>query len=147
MEYFELLSWFEEGYLYRIEEGVKGEWPSAIGAVRKDGKDFDDVAIARLKMKLESTLLPKSTFRLFMESDEFRRFIRIYVDSVQNKSVGKGEVEIETIVPPEEIEKRLRGENKKAEEIKPIEPITVVELKPEISVKELEDPPALVLTH
>ena len=144
---FGLPSWFETEYLYRIEEGVKGEWPSAIGAVRKDGKDFDDGAIARLKIKLESTLLPKSAYRLFFESDEFRRFVRIYVDSVQNKRVGKDDVEIETIVPPEEIEKKLRGEEKVVEEIKLNEPISVVESKPEISIKELEDPPALVLTH
>jgi hypothetical protein len=52
-------------YLYRIEEGVKRETPSAIGAVRKDGKDFDDVAIARLRSKLELSFFPKSTYRLF----------------------------------------------------------------------------------
>jgi hypothetical protein len=99
-------------YLYRIEEGLKRERPSAIGAVRKDGKDFDDVAIARLRSKLELSFFPKSTYRLFFESDEFRRFVRIYIDSVQNKSLGKDDVEIETLVPPEEIEKRLRGEEK-----------------------------------
>jgi hypothetical protein len=143
-----LPSWFEVEYLYRIEEGVKGEWPSAIGAVRKDGKDFDDLTIAKLRSKLESSFFPKSTYRLFFESDEFRRFVRIYVDSVQNKRVGKDEVEIETIVLPEEIEKRLKGEDKKVmQEIKPMEPISAVELKPEISVKELEDPPALVVAH
>lgn len=128
--WFALPSWFEEEYLYRIEEGVKGDWPSSIAAVRKDGKDFEDLRIARLRIRLESSLLPKSIYRLFFEADEFRRFIRIYVDSVQNKRVGKNDVDVQFIVPPDEIAKRLqRPEMKAPMETKPEEFNSAVEVE------------------
>ena len=101
--------WFETDYLYRVEEGEKEFSPSKIEAVSKDGKDFDDATMMRLKLRLESSIFPKSVYRLYFESDEFRRFVRIYIDSVRNKIAKRThEIDLKIIVPVEEIEKRLR---------------------------------------
>jgi len=101
--------WFETDYLYRVEEGEKEFSPSKIEAVSKDGKDFDDATMMRLKLRLESSIFPKSAYRLYFESDEFRRFVRIYIDSVRNKIAKRThEIDLKIIVPVEEIEKRLR---------------------------------------
>jgi hypothetical protein len=123
--------WFETDYLYRVEEGEKEYSPSKIEAVRKDDKDFDDLSMMKLKLRLESSIFPKSVYRLYFESDEFRKFVRIYVDSVRNKIAKKThEVDLKIIVPVEEIEKRIReSESIKAEEKKSIEFARVVEVR------------------
>lgn len=111
-----LLSWFERDYVYRVEEGERDVQPSKIEAVRRDGKDFGDEYLAKLKLRLESSLLPRSLFRLYFETDEFRRFVRIYIDSVQNKVMKKGkEIDFKIIVPVVEIEKRISVVEKQVE--------------------------------
>lgn len=80
MEALFLSSWFDEIYLYRIEEGDPRYSPSKIEAVRRDGGDFDDLHLASLKRRLVSHTFPQPKFEISVETDEFRRFVRIYVD-------------------------------------------------------------------
>lgn len=111
-----VLSWFERDYFYRVEEGERDVQPSKIEAVRKDEKDFDDMYLARLKLRMEISIFPRSLFRLYFEADEFRRFVRIYIDTVQNKVMKKGKgIDFKIIVPVAEIEKRISIVKKEAE--------------------------------
>ena len=126
-------SWFEEEYLYGVEEGMQEVEPSKIGAVRKNGEDFDDAYLARLKMRLETSVFPKTLYRLYFETDDFRRFVRIYVDSVLNVKFGKklGDIDLKIIIPAEEIRKRLSGSEleRVEEELLPIKPdATLIEV-------------------
>jgi hypothetical protein len=103
-----VLSWFEQDFLYRVEEGEREVVPSKIEAVRKDGEDFDEPYLDTLKARLEASLFPQSRFRLYFETDEFRRFARIYVDTVQNRPAKKGrETNFKIIVPAAEITRRI----------------------------------------
>jgi hypothetical protein len=103
------LSWFSEKYFFRIEEGLPKDTPSKIEAVLKDGKDFDDVRLANLRRQLQNSVFPTSDYMLYFETDEFRRFVRIYVDrsdrSVPDKE--KRDHGFNAIIPKDEIEKRL----------------------------------------
>ncbi len=123
--------WFETEYLYRVEGGEKEYSPSKIEAVRKDDKDFDDASMEKLKLHLESSIFPKSVYRLYFETDEFRRFVRIYVDSVRNKIEKRThEVDLKIIVPVEEIQKRIReSESIKQEEKKPVDIVKMIEVQ------------------
>jgi len=72
-------SWFDENYEYRIEEGDLRYSPSKIEAVRRDGEDFDDHHLENLRSRLQAIAFPASVYSLTFETDEFRRFIRIYI--------------------------------------------------------------------
>ena len=136
--------WFESEYLYRVEEGRREYSPSKIEAVRKDDNDFDDASMADLKLRLESSTFPKSVYRLYFETDEFRRFVRIYVDSVQNKIARKThEVDLKIIVPAGEIEKRIReSELVKVEQQKPVELAETIEVQNTVSSRKEERNPS-----
>jgi len=90
-----------------VEDGERDVQPSKIEAVRKDGYDFGEEYLARLKLRLESSVFPRSLFRLYFETDEFRRFVRIYVDTVRNPAKKRGGVDFKILVPVVEIEKRI----------------------------------------
>ena len=79
-----LSSWFDQAFEYRIEEGDLRYSPSKIEAVRRDGGDFDDIYLQNLKLHLQSSAFPVNFFSLYFETDEFRRFVRIYVDSAKS---------------------------------------------------------------
>jgi hypothetical protein len=101
-----LSSWFDEKYLYRIEEGDPKYSPTKIEAVRRDGGDFDDFQIENLKRKLISTSFPMTQFAISLETDEFRRFVRIYVESLVPARRNTAFQSI-SIVPKDEIRSRL----------------------------------------
>jgi len=106
------LSWFGQAYAYRVEEGDPRYGPSKIEAVRKDGEDFDDVCLDYLKRRLEATIFPRSLYILSLEVDEFRRFVRIYVDSTLNERPTKGKSETglrRLIVPKDEIVTKINN--------------------------------------
>jgi len=98
--------------------------------VRKDDGDFDDESLMNLRLRLESSIFPKSVYRLYLETDEFRRFVRIYVDSARNKIAKKThEVDLKIIVPVKEIETKLReSESIQVEEKKPVELVRMIEV-------------------
>lgn len=128
------MSWFDQDFLYRVEEGQIDYVPSKIEAVRKDDGDFDDGYLESLKNRLEASIFPRRIYRLFVEVDEFRRFVRIYVDSIQNKKVGKKpeDIQLRIIVPATEIEARLLGTEEKAAKTEHIQPqlTNIIELQP-----------------
>jgi len=102
-------SWFEQTYEYRIEEGNLRYFPSKIEAVRRDGEDFDDIHLQNLKGHLQSYAFPINIFSLYFETDEFRRFVRIYVDSAQNSRGKRKKYQAIhwSIIPVDEIQSRL----------------------------------------
>jgi len=89
-----LLPWFDQTYLYRVEEGDPRFESSKIEAVRKDGEDFDDAYLGSLKRHLESSIFPRSIFTLDFQVDEFRRFVRMYVDFTSNERPAKRKDEL-----------------------------------------------------
>lgn len=103
------MSWFDQEFQYRIEEGEPSFEPSKIEAVRKDGEDFDDGYIANLHSRMERSFFPRSKYRLEFETDDFRRYIRIFIDSPKSKilKVGKKTVFELVIVPKAEIAQQL----------------------------------------
>ena len=101
-----LSSWFDEKYLYRIEEGDPKFSPTKIEAVRRDGGDFDDYQIENLKRKLVSSSFPMAQFAISLETDEFRRFVRIYVESLLPTRKRASSQSI-SVVPKDEITSRL----------------------------------------
>ncbi len=101
-----LPSWFDQNYGYRIEEGDLKWAPSKIEAVRRDGGDFDDVYLENLESHLKATTFPPSLFKMYIETDEFRRFVRIYVDSAHNLPTKKDEI-IWAVIPKNEIQFRI----------------------------------------
>jgi hypothetical protein len=101
-----LTSWFDETYQYRIEEGNPKYSPSKIEAVRKDGGNFDDFHLTNLMRQLVSRAFPRSMFEIGFETDEFRRFVRIYVDLAVSRK-KKNELNSWTIIPTDEIRLRL----------------------------------------
>ena len=105
----QISSWFDQNYAYRIEEGHPRYSPSKIEAVRRDGEDFDDLYLANLKRHLQLFAFPNSIFSLRFETDEFRRFVRIYIDSAQNNHVKKKreKIQIWSVIPKYEIQSRL----------------------------------------
>jgi hypothetical protein len=104
-----LSSWFEQTYEYRIEEGDLRYSPSKIEAVRRDGGDFDDIHLQNLKGHLQSSAFPINTFSLYFETDDFRRFVRIYVDSAQNSHSKRKKYQAIrwSIIPMDEIQSRI----------------------------------------
>ncbi len=104
-----LTSWFEQNYEYRVEEGDLRYAPSKIEAVRRDGEDFDDVHLANLKRRLKSTAFPISSFVIYLEIDEFRRFVRIYIDLAHHSQIKKKGDKIHhwSIVTKDEIQSRI----------------------------------------
>jgi hypothetical protein len=104
-----LLPWFDQNYLYRVEEGDPRFEPSKIEAVRKDGGDFDDAYLESLKRHLEASIFPRSLYTLNLQVDEFRRFVRIFVDFGRNErqTKRKDEPALRIIVPKNEIETRI----------------------------------------
>ncbi len=92
-----------------MEEGLPREAPSKIEAVLKDGKDFDDARLANLRRQLQNSVFPVSDYRLYFETDEFRRFVRIYVDRSDRSVAEKKQQDqgFNAIIPKDEIEKRL----------------------------------------
>jgi hypothetical protein len=104
-----LSSWFEQNYEYRIEEGNLKNFPSKIEAVRRDGGDFDDFYLANLKRHLQISSFPPSLFSIYFETDEFRRFVRIYIDSARNHNSKKKIEQLQkwSVIPKSEIQSRL----------------------------------------
>ena len=102
-------SWFDENYEYRIEEGDLRYSPSKIEAVRRDGEDFDDLHLENLRRRLQATAFPASVYSLTFETDEFRRFIRIYIDFAKHTQGEKKADKIQSwsIVAAAEIRSRL----------------------------------------
>jgi hypothetical protein len=103
-----LSSWFDQAYEYIIEEGDLRYSPSKIEAVRRDGGDFDDIYLQNLKLHLQSSAFPTSMFSLFFETNEFRRFVRIYVD-LANNNYGKKKRDRAhwSVIPKSEIQSRI----------------------------------------
>lgn len=105
-----LSSWFDQTFEYRVEEGDPRYAPSKIEAVRRDGEDFDDLYMQNLKLHLQTSALPSSIFNIYLETDEFRRFVRIYVDSAQNNHIKKKKIDQLhhwSVIPRGEIQSRL----------------------------------------
>ncbi len=103
-----LISWFDQNYGYRIEEGDLRWAPSKIEAVRRDGGDFDDLYLENLKAHLKAAIFPPSLFYMYFETDEFRRFVRIYIDTVHNGFSKRKKDEISwSVVPKNEIQFRI----------------------------------------
>jgi len=102
-------SWFDQNYEYRIEEGDLRYEPSKIEAVRRDGEDFDDLHLQSLKLRLEQSMFPLSRFAIYFHSDEFRRYVRIYIDFAHSgKAKGKhGKILQWSVVPKDEIKSRI----------------------------------------
>jgi hypothetical protein len=102
------MSWFIQNYGYRIEEGDLRWAPSKIEAVRRDGGDFDDLSLEDLRARLKASAFPPSLFNLYLETDEFRRFVRIYIDWVHNGNTKKGKDAITwSVIPVDEIQSRI----------------------------------------
>ncbi len=105
-----LSSWFDQNYEYRVEEGDLRYSPSKIEAVRIDGGDFDDLYLQNLKIHLVSSVFPSSIYTIDFEVDDFRRFVRIYVDhSAHGSHVKKKNEKIQhwSVVSKDEIQSRL----------------------------------------
>jgi len=104
-------NWLDQNYLLRIEQGDPRYEYSKIEAVRRDGGDFDDLYLTTLKHRLETTVFPTSIYTLYFETDEFRRFVRIYVDYTTNdtKKVKNQSAANRLIVPKDEIETRIHN--------------------------------------
>jgi hypothetical protein len=103
-----MVSWFDRTYQYRIEQGDLRYSPSKIEAVRRDGEDFDDLSLQILKAHLRATAFPPAVFDIIFETDEFRRYVRIYVDSAQNShSKKRGRLRHWAIIPKTEIQSRI----------------------------------------
>jgi hypothetical protein len=103
------LNWLDQNYLLRIEQGDPRYEYSKIEVVRRDGGDFDDPYLAIMKHRLETSVFPTSIYTLYFETDEFRRFVRIYVDyAVKHKGKDQA-VTYRAIVPKDEIETRIRS--------------------------------------
>jgi len=103
------MSWFDQKFEYRIEEGDLRYAPSKIEAVRRDGGDFDDLYLQNLKVHLRTSAFPPSIFNLYLETDEFRRFVRIYIDSVQSGHAKKKVEQIRqwSVISKDEIQSRI----------------------------------------
>lgn len=106
-------SWFDENYDYRIEEGDLTSAPSKIEGVRRDGGDFDDFHLQILTNRLLAKVFPPSIYATQFETDEFRRYVRIYVDyakghvKIKTKKKGEWEIHSWSVVPADEIRSRL----------------------------------------
>jgi hypothetical protein len=87
------MSWFDQKFEYRIEEGDLRYEPSKIEGVRKDGGDFDDLYLQNLKAHLRASVFLPSIFNLYFETDELRRFVRIYIDSAKWPREKKGKAD------------------------------------------------------
>jgi hypothetical protein len=103
-----LTSWFDQDYRYRIEEGDLRWAPSKIEAVRCDGEDFDNLYLQNLLGRLKATVFPPSLFKVYFETDEFRRFVRIYIDTAHNSfSKRKKDEPSWSVIPKNEIQFRI----------------------------------------
>jgi hypothetical protein len=104
-----LSSWFDENYEYRIEEGDLNYAPTKIEAVRGDGENFDDFYIESLKRRLQAGVFPPSLYALYFETDEFRRFVRIYIDRSNHGRTKKkiDQIRSWSVITMDEIRSRL----------------------------------------